>query len=268
MSNKEIQDEINQLGPWFHNIHLPDGTQTFPDHFLGDFPTFKWRNIQNSIPADLSGWKVLDIGCNAGFYAIELAKRGAEVLAIDLDDHYLKQGRWVARQFGLENRITFKKMQVYDLAHIDEAFDMVWFMGVFYHLRYPMLALDIVSQKVKQLLVFQTLSIPGQEELTVPEDIPFNSREVMKAPGYPVMAFIEKSLMGDYTNWWAPSHQCVISMLRSCGFKVSSMPEDETYLCYKDKSLHTDFDTWNYSEYLSATGKDWQHTDNDKTKWK
>ena len=265
MTKNALQDEITRLGPWFHNIHLPDGTQTFPNHFLGDFPSFKWANIKDSIPADLSGWKVLDIGCNAGFYAVELAKRGAEVLAIDLDEHYLKQGRWVAKQFGLQDRITFKKMQVYDLAHINESFDLVWFMGVFYHLRYPMLALDIVSQKVKQLMVFQTLSMPGKEELKVPEDIPFQNREIMKAPGYPVMAFIEKSLMGDYTNWWAPNHQCIISMLRSCGFAIAAVPEDETYVCYKDKGLNTDFDTWNFSEYLSAIGKQWQDNIDSKT---
>jgi len=263
--NSKLQDEIKELAPWFHNIHLPDGTQTFPDHFLGDFPAFKWHNIKATIPTDLTGWKVLDIGCNAGYYAIELAKRGADVLAIDLDDHYLRQGMWVARQFGLQDKITFKKMQVYDLAHLDEMFDMVWFMGVFYHLRYPMLALDIVSQKVKYLMVFQTLSIPGKEELKVPDDIHFHGRDIMKEPGYPVMAFIEKSLMGDFTNWWAPNHQGIISMLRSCGFKVSATPEDETYVCYKDAGLVTDFDTWNYSEYLAAIGKDWQDSINKKT---
>src|SRR5690606_35166726 len=121
----------------------------------------KWEKIQHSIPADLSGWKVLDIGCNAGFYSVELAKRGAEVLAIDLDDHYLKQAKWTAEQFGLSDRITFRKMQVYDLAKLDQKFDLVWFMGVFYHLRYPMLAMDIIAQKVSKMLVFQTLSMPG-----------------------------------------------------------------------------------------------------------
>src|SRR4051812_58580 len=58
--------EIASLGPWFHNLHLPDGTQTAPDHELGDFPSFKWRNIAAAVPQDLSGWRVLDIGCNAG----------------------------------------------------------------------------------------------------------------------------------------------------------------------------------------------------------
>src|SRR5690606_33720378 len=150
MSN--TQEEIKELGPWFHNIHLPDGSQTAPDHFLGDFPLFKWKEIGPALPQDLTGKKVLDIGCNAGFYSIELAKRGADVLAIDLDPKYLEQAKWVTAEFDLSHRIFFEQMQVYDLTRIDEDFDIVWFMGVFYHLRYPLLALDIIAEKTRDIL--------------------------------------------------------------------------------------------------------------------
>ena len=259
------ETEIKNLAPWFHNIHLPDGSTTAPNHFLGDFPKFKWENIKNSVPEDLSGWKVLDIGCNAGFYSLELAKRGATVLGIDLDEHYLKQARWAAEKFGLEDKVEFKQMQVYDLAHVDEQFDLVWFMGVFYHLRYPMLALDILTQKVKKMMVFQTLSLPGKEEIGIPEDVEFHRREIMQEKAWPSMAFIENKLAGDPTNWWAPNHQGIISMLRSCGFTVTAMPEDETYVAEKDKNLESSLDTWNYSEYLSAVGKDWQEEVKKKT---
>ena len=259
------KEEIKNLGPWFHNLHLPDGSQTAPEHFLGDFPAFKWLKIQNSIPENLNGWKVLDIGCNAGYYSIQLAKRGAEVLGIDLDEHYLKQARWAAEQFGLQNRMTFQQMQVYDLAHVEEKFDLVWFMGVFYHLRYPMLALDILTHKVKRLMVFQTLSLPGAEEMEIPEDVEFHKREIMQEKAWPSMSFIENKLAGDPTNWWAPNHQGIISMLRSCGFRLVGTPEDETYVAEKDSSLHSSLDTWNYSEYLSAVGKDWQKEISKKT---
>lgn len=257
---------IKNLEPWFHNIHLPDGKQTAPNHFLGDFPYFKWEKIKSSIPEDLTGWKVLDIGCNAGFYSIELAKRGAEVTGIDLDEHYLKQARWIAEQFGLDDKITFKQMQVYDFAHTEEQFDLVWFMGVFYHLRYPMLALDILTQKTNKMMVFQTLSLPGEKTMDVPDDVEFHKREIMKSEEWPKMAFIENKLAGDPTNWWAPNHQGIISMLRSCGFSVSAMPEDETYVAEKDSSLQSSLDTWNYSEYLSAVGKDWKEEVAKKTK--
>src|SRR5687767_3318569 len=143
---RALQREIKALGPWFHNLHLPDGTQTLPDHFLGgDFPTFKWREIRSAIPKRLDGWRVLDVGCNAGFYSFELAKRGASVVGIDVDDHYLAQARWAAEQLGMSERVEFRQMEVYEIARSRDKFDLVWFMGVFYHLRYPLLALDLLA---------------------------------------------------------------------------------------------------------------------------
>ncbi|STY29829.1 tRNA (mo5U34)-methyltransferase [Legionella wadsworthii] len=261
-----VDMEIKKLEPWFHNIHLPDGRQTAPNHFLGDFPLFKWQKIKDSIPLDLTGWRVLDIGCNAGFYAIELAKRNADVVAIDFDAHYLRQAKWIASQFGLEDRITFRQMQVYDLAHDEETYDLVWFMGVFYHLRYPLLALDIVTRKIKKMLVFQSLSIPGSEEMNVPNNIEIDQRDILKSPSFPSMAFIENRLAGDPTNWWVPNHQCVLSMLHNCGFEIQEIPEKETYIALKKNDFKADFESWNYSEYLSAIGKEWRDWSKDKTK--
>src|SRR3954470_19178072 len=140
--SNQLRPDISQLGPWFHNLHLPDGTQTCPDHWLGDFPTCKWNQIAPHLPQDLSGWSCLDIGCNAGFYSFALAQRGATVLGIDLDEHYLNQARWAAAQYQLADRVGFTGRQVYDLARLKENFDLVLFLGVFYHLRYPMLGLD------------------------------------------------------------------------------------------------------------------------------
>src|SRR5687768_7539461 len=109
-----IEKDIDQLGPWFHNLHLPDGSQTCPHHWLGDFPSFKWEQLSKHIPDDLDGWSCLDIGCNAGFYSFELARRGATVVGIDVDDRYLAQARWAVKQFGFCDRVTFQRMQVYD----------------------------------------------------------------------------------------------------------------------------------------------------------
>src|SRR5690348_2947931 len=89
----EIERRITELGPWFHNLCL-QGVQTAPNHFLGDYPTAKWQNFQDAIPEDLSGMTVLDIGCNGGFYSIEMKRRGARrVLGIDHDEQYLNQAR-------------------------------------------------------------------------------------------------------------------------------------------------------------------------------
>ena len=228
--------EIAELGPWFHNLHLPDGTQTAPDHPLGDFPAFKWRQIESHIPEDLTGWSVLDIGCNAGFYAFELARRGASVTGIDTERRYLRQAEWAARRFGLEDRVRFEELQVYDLARRSGTYDLVLFLGVFYHLRYPLLALDIVSRRAERLLAFQTLTLPGMKVRSAAE-LRLSQRRRLLSRGWPKMAFVERRLAGDPTNWWVPNHAAIEAMLRSCGMRVTARPGHEIYLCVKDETV-------------------------------
>src|SRR5689334_4667138 len=76
-TREQIERRVRELGNWFHNLDL-QGVKTAPNHFLGDYPMLKWRNFAASIPRDLHGKTVLDIGCNAGFYSIEMKKRGAD----------------------------------------------------------------------------------------------------------------------------------------------------------------------------------------------
>ncbi|MGH8503919.1 MAG: TIGR04290 family methyltransferase [Gammaproteobacteria bacterium] len=237
-TSSRLREEVAKRAPWFHNLHLPDGTHTAPEHPLGDFPSFKWRAVAAHVPERLSGWRVLDVGCNAGFYSIELARRGAHVTAVDIDPHYLDQARWAARQFGVQDAITCKQMPVYALAHAPETYDLVWFMGVFYHLRYPTLALDILRRKTRRLMMFQTLTMPGDEVLSPPENLPIDGRERMRKPGWPKMVFIEQRLADDPTNWWAPNHACVEALLRSSGFRVSARPDHECYLCEPHGAAH------------------------------
>jgi len=226
----EREREIARFSPWFHNLHLPDGSQTAPDHPLGDFPSCKWQHIEPHIPQDLTGWTALDIGCNAGFYTFELARRGARVTALDMNPHYLEQCKWAAREFGVDDRIEWRQMQVYELAHTNEMFDIVWFMGVLYHLRYPLLGLDIVSRKVRRMMVVQSLTSGGNQVERETEDLTFDDIERMDNPGWPQMAFVENRLADDPTNWWLPNHACMEAMLRSCGMKVMARPERQIYV--------------------------------------
>lgn len=253
-----IQDEIAALGPWFHNLHLPDGTQTLAEHPLvwGDFPGDKWRLIAPAIPTDLAGWRVLDIGCNAGFYSFELARRGASVVGIDHEPRCLRQARWAADKLGLADRVTFRQAKIYDLAHEGESFDLVWFMGVFYHLRYPLLGLDIAAQKAGRMMVFQTLTLPGDDPAPGPvADMPLLEREAMRAPGWPKMAFIEHRLAGDRTNWWTPNLAGVEAMLRSAGLRVTERLPQEVFVCEPDPANPSSVATWNRGEFLAATGQ-------------
>ena len=254
--------EIAALGPWFHNLHLPDGAQTAPGSPLGDFPAFKWRELAPHIPADLSGWTALDIGCNAGFYSFELARRGARVTAMDVEPLFLRQAEWAAREFGLADRVEFRRMQVYDLAHASEQFDLVLFMGVFYHLRYPMLGLDIVAQKVRRTMVFQTLTMPGQEVLAgAARDRGVMERDEFAEPGWPKLAFVEGKFAGDVTNWFVANHAGVEAMLRSSGLRVTARPGHEIYLCEPDPEAAARPRGAGRAEYLAATGQPWRTVD-------
>lgn len=232
----EVPGAIAELGPWFHNLHLPDGRETAPKHPLGDFPAFKWRQIEGCLPADLAGARALDIGCNAGFYAFQLAARGAEVLALDLDEHYLEQGRWAARYLDPDGRVEFRQGSVYDLVEVEGRFEVVLFMGVLYHLRYPLLALDVVAEKVGGRLVLQTLTMPGDATAETPEDLGIDERKRLAEPGWPRTAFVEHRLAGDPTNWWAADAACVEAMTRSAGLRVTERPGHEIWVCERDET--------------------------------
>lgn len=231
MTPSNLPGEIERLAPWFHNMNL-GGVWTAPGHFLGDYPQVKWARFADALPADLRGRTVLDIGCNAGFYAMEMKKRGADrVVAVDSDPRYLAQARLAADVHGLD--IEFQNLTVYDVGDLRETFDLVLFMGVFYHLRHPLLALDRIREHVaRDILIFQSM-LRGSEDVFRPEaDYAFAEGRVFDEPGFPRMHFIEHNYAGDPTNWWIPNRAAVEALLRSAGFTICDHPEEEVYVCH------------------------------------
>jgi tRNA (mo5U34)-methyltransferase len=230
VANAGLESRIRELSPWFHNMDL-GGVQTAPEHFLGDYPRVKWRRFAHALPEDLTGRTVLDIGCNAGFYAIEMKRRGADrVVGLDSDDRYLAQARLAAELSGQD--IEFRKMSVYSVGELGETFDVVLFMGVLYHLRYPLLALDRIRAHVAQdLFVFQSMLRGAVEVPDVEPDYPFEEEDVFLQPGFPHLFFIEHAYAGDATNWWVPNPACARAMLSSAGFTIVSQPETEVFIC-------------------------------------
>ncbi len=224
-----IARRVDELGEWFHNLNL-SGVFTAPNHFLGDFPNVKWKYISPVVPSDLSGATVLDIGCNGGFYCIEMKKRGAErVLGVDVDDRYLNQARFAAETLGLE--IEFQKHSVYDVDRLDGQFDFVLFMGVLYHLRYPLFALDKVIKKVRGQLIFQTMIRGSETSRAWEDDYHFWNKQIFENPEFPRMYFVEHSYASDPTNWWIPNCGAAEAMLRSSGLEIIAHPESETWIC-------------------------------------
>jgi len=224
-----LEERIASFGDWFHNINLR-GVWTAPNHFLGDFPNVKWKHISDALPSDLAGASVLDIGCNAGFYSIMLKQRGAgRVLGVDIDDRYLNQARFAAETLQLN--IEFEKRSVYAVDQIEGQFDFVLFMGVFYHLRYPLYALDKIIKKVAGRLFFQSMIRGSTEARQWKEDYQFWDMRPFQDSDFPCMYFIENSYAKDPTNWWIPNQGAVEAMLRSSGLEIVAHPESETYVC-------------------------------------
>ena len=230
LSTARIEQRVRELGQWFHNLDLR-GVRTAPDHFLGDYPAVKWQAFAHAIPEDLSGKTVLDVGCNAGFYSLEMKRRGASrVVGIDSDETYLQQARFAAEVCGAE--IDFRRMSVYEVARLGERFDLVIFMGVLYHLRHPLLALDLLRQHVVgDLLIFQSMLRGSAEVEPLQNDYPFEETSIFDKPGFPRMAFVERRYSSDPTNWWIPNRACAEAMLRSAGFEILDHPEEEVFLC-------------------------------------
>jgi len=230
LSTEQIRQRVEELGEWFHNLDL-GGVKTAPDHFLGDYPQIKWQQFAFAIPEDLTGKSVLDIGCNAGFYSIEMKRRGADrVVGIDSDEKYLAQARFAAKVNNAE--IEFRNLSVYRVADLREQFDVVLFMGVLYHLRHPLLALELLHEHVvRDLLVTQSLLRGSKEAMNLPGDFPFSEEKIFERDEFPRMYFIENRYANDPTNWWVPNRACFEAMLRSAGFEILDHPEDEVFIC-------------------------------------
>jgi tRNA (mo5U34)-methyltransferase len=239
----DLRRRIEELGPWFHNLTI-GGVQTAPAHFLGDYPAVKWRRFADSIPQDLRGRRVLDVGCNAGFYSLEMKRRGASaVVGIDSDPHYLAQARFAAAYEGLD--IDFRQMSVYQVARLGERFDLVLFLGVLYHLRHPLLALDLLHDAVvDDMLVVQSMLRGDDGELDLEADYSFDETEIFDEPAFPKLHFIEHHYAKDPTNWWVPNRACLAAMLRSAGFEIVAHPEAEVFVCRRAKGFRRLQDDW------------------------
>jgi tRNA (mo5U34)-methyltransferase len=106
------------------------------------------------------------------------------------------------------------------------------FMGVLYHLRYPLLALDLVHRYTsKDMLVFQSMLRGVDQTDPIAADYNFEEQEIFNRAGAPRLHFVEHQFAGDPTNWWIPNRACVEAMLRSSGFEIVARPEHEVYVC-------------------------------------
>src|SRR5690606_23046745 len=127
--------------------------------------------------------------------------------------------------------IDYRLMDVYEVDTFDQKFDYVLFMGVFYHLRYPLFALDKVARLPRERLVFQSMVRGPGDSPDVAPDYPITEKEIFEDPRFPAMYFIEHRYAGDPTNWWVPNEAGLEAMLRSAGLRIVAHPFTELWIC-------------------------------------
>jgi tRNA (mo5U34)-methyltransferase len=215
----DLKSAVQSFPFWYHKIELPGGVVT---------PGWAPLSVDAyRIPTDLTGLRVLDVGAWDGFWTFEALRRGAsEVVAIDDFSDYLglldQRDRAAWETFDLcrsslgysEQACQRYEMSVYE-ATSDKLgeFDVVFLFGTLYHLRYPLLALDLLSALCKKEIYVETAILDD-----------FSPYQGGLGRGYsgaqPVMEFYPNNEYGgNDTNWWAPSLSCLGLMTMAAGFQ-------------------------------------------------
>lgn len=218
MTPEDISTELQKLQPWFHRIDLGRGLFTKSRSATGEpveHPLPTWERVRVCLPADLSGKTVLDVGCNAGFYAIETKRRGAKrVLGIDSQRNLIRQAIFVRNVLGLD--IDYRRMSVYDLdPHDLGQFDVTLALGLIYHCKHLVLALEKLFTITSELLILETAIYP-------PEKTPASSTHDVggiQATLHP-LAYVENSPDAKEAiyNWFLPGVDALCALLRNIGF--------------------------------------------------
>ena len=253
MTREEIMAEVRRLRPWFHKIDLGQGIVTKTESTAGeaaDHPLGYWKIIKRSLPEDLTGQSVLDVGCNAGFYAIESKRRGAaQVLGVDAQRHHIQQAKFVRRVLGLD--IQYRRMSVYDLDPREVGyFDITLALGLIYHCKHPVLALEKLFLVTRELLILETAII--SEEKEGPRLRSFIRRLEREEPKLHPLAYLENALDSKEPvyNWFYPSVSCLAALLRSVGFDEIEVSEQKSdgravFVCRK-RDVYPDSLTLNH----------------------
>ena len=215
MTRDEKLAGVEELHPWFHAIDLGDGVVTKSASVSGqpdDHPKPTWKVIRRFLPDDLSGLDVLDVGCNAGFYAIEAKRLGARrVLGVDANTLHVRQAQLARQALGLD--IEYRPMSVYDLETLGR-FDVTLALGLLYHCKHPLLALEKLAEVTRRLMILETEVYPRKTELF--HLVSGTNDQLVHTLGY-VENPPDVSAEPAY-NWFLPSTDSLPSLIRQGGF--------------------------------------------------
>ncbi len=192
--NQRQVERLSKLG-WYHSIELPDGS-VIPGH--QSIEQLRNRVRQFHIPEDLTGKRVLDIGAWDGWFSFEMERRGASVLALDS----AKNTRLLEARSLLGSRIDYHIADICRLTAKEVGtFDIVLFLGVLYHLKHPLLALENVCGMCRDMACIESFVTDSSVD------------------AIPSMEFYETTeLRGQLDNWCGPNIPCLLAFARTAGF--------------------------------------------------
>ena len=218
LSTSERKTLVASRSDWFHSIDVGGGITT-PGTCPPDYLRMIWQKM--NLPEDLRGRRVLDVGTYDGYFAFEAERRGAEVVAIDVNPEDCRCFALARRLLG--SRVAYHQMSVYELdaTKLGGIFDFVLFLGVYYHLRHLFLALDNLWAITRGEMRVETHVIDdhfiladGSVKKLVDVD-----RRLVDTPIYRFYRF--NQLGNDYSNWFGGNIAAVSESLSSAGFVVS-----------------------------------------------
>jgi tRNA (mo5U34)-methyltransferase len=233
MTRSEILSGLKLLEPWFHRIDLGDGIFTKTESVMGepvDHPRESWEVIQQCLPPDLTGKSVLDVGCNGGFYCVEAKRRGASrVLGVDGQRQHVRQALFVRKVLGLD--LEFRRFSVYDLApETVGRFDITLALGLVYHLKHLVLALERLYDVTRELLIVETAILPPEQ--TPPSFV--QALGEIRQTLHPIFyAENPPEAKEQVYNWFLPSPDALRALLANTGFEdvtVASIFRDRAVL--------------------------------------
>lgn len=199
-----ISERVEAESGWFHRMDLGNGVVTpgWSDPVADKLPYF-------GLPADLSGKRVLDVGCAEGFFSFEAERRGAaEVVAVDYNPACIKRFRICSE--ALDSTVAPPlHMGVYDLDPMKiGTFDLVMFFGLLYHLKHPVIGVSKVAAVTSGTLLMAsyTMEMRGRADVPLAK---YNADGIMSGP--------KESPVHDRTVSWEPNASCMHDLLVHVG---------------------------------------------------
>lgn len=230
---RDLERRVRELGWWYHYFQLPNGVWTGDGKPPAYDPNDRWALIAPYVSDDLQGATVLDVGGNSGYFSVQMKQRGAgRCVLVEPISKFVNQARFVFEQFEVDVDVVHDDVHTYCLT-TDERFDYVLFLGLFYHLKYPVLVLDRLAEMTKTLMFFNSHiegAPAGEESKRTDLD-----RDDLTAETFPRMSFLEGSYRGDLSNWWVPNYHALEPLVRSAGLNVIARPHAETLVAEPDR---------------------------------